>query len=84
MYREGLGGVRINSSHGSHDLHLQVIENTRQHMPDGYVVYDIKGPKIRLGDLYRERGIYYKAREKYEDALLINPDSRRAKRRLNQ
>ncbi len=51
MYREGLGGVRINSSHGSHDLHLKVIENTRRHMPDGYVVYDIKGPKIRLGDL---------------------------------
>ncbi len=51
MYEAGLGGVRINSSHGSPDLHLKVIERVRQYMPDGYVVYDIKGPKIRLGDL---------------------------------
>ncbi len=51
MEGAGLSGVRINSSHGSPDLHLRVIEKTRRIMPAGYVVYDIKGPKIRLGDL---------------------------------
>ena len=51
MSGAGLSGVRINSSHGSPDLHLRVIEQSRRFMPSGYVVYDIKGPKIRLGDL---------------------------------
>ncbi|MFO7840431.1 MAG: O-antigen ligase family protein [Desulfosalsimonadaceae bacterium] len=40
--------------------------------------------KIKLGDLYRGQGIYYKAKEKYKDALLIDPDNKGAKRRLNQ
>lgn len=40
------------------------------------------GIRIRLGDLYREQGIYYKAREKYEAALLIDPDNRAAQSRL--
>jgi len=38
--------------------------------------------RIRLGDLYRKQGILFKAREKYEEALLLNPRSRGAKSRL--
>jgi len=51
MVRAGLSGVRINSSHGDASFHDKVIHLTRKHNPDGYVVYDIKGPKIRIGDL---------------------------------
>ncbi len=42
------------------------------------------GIKIRLGDLYRKQGILYKAKEKYEAALIADPDSRSAQRRLER
>ena len=51
MYKEGMTGIRINSSHGSPEAHALAIERSRAVNPEGYVVYDIKGPKIRLGDL---------------------------------
>ncbi len=51
MRDAGLSGVRINCSHGSRELHQQIVKNTRQYLPDGYIVVDIQGPKIRIGDL---------------------------------
>lgn len=51
MYREGMSGVRINSSHGEPEFHKNVILASRKANPAGYIVYDIKGPKIRLGDI---------------------------------
>jgi pyruvate kinase len=50
LYHAGLSGIRINSSHGSMDEHLEMIEKTRATSDDLFIVYDIKGPKIRLGD----------------------------------
>lgn len=51
MYAEGLSGVRINSSHSDFEFQKKIISESRKANPQGYVVYDIKGPKIRLGDL---------------------------------
>ncbi len=51
LYRNGMSGIRINSSHGDRELHRAAIEHSRRACPSGYIVYDIKGPKIRLGDL---------------------------------
>ncbi len=53
MYREGMSGIRINSSHGDPAFHRLAIERSRRINPGGFVVYDVKGPKIRLGDLPR-------------------------------
>ena len=51
MKNSGLSGIRINSSHGDSAAHLRAIREWRRLYPGGYIVYDIKGPKIRLGDL---------------------------------
>lgn len=51
LYDNGLSGIRINNSHGTVDFHLEIIEKSRRFNPDGFIVYDIKGPKIRIGDL---------------------------------
>ncbi len=51
MAAAGLSGIRINSSHSDFEFSRKVIEHWRQMKPGGYVVYDIKGPKIRIGDL---------------------------------
>lgn len=51
LYAKGLSGVRINSSHGSREFHQSIIEESRSVYSEGYIVYDIKGPKIRIGDL---------------------------------
>ncbi|TAL38648.1 MAG: pyruvate kinase [Spirochaetes bacterium] len=50
LYAAGMSGVRINSSHGDPATHARVIAASRAANPEGYVVYDIKGPKMRLGD----------------------------------
>lgn len=51
MHNRGLSGIRINSSHGNFDFHRRVIERWRDISSSGYIVYDLKGPKIRIGDL---------------------------------
>lgn len=51
LYRSGLSGVRINSSHGTPADHEAVVRNARRANPAGYIVYDVKGPKIRIGDI---------------------------------
>jgi pyruvate kinase len=51
LYDNGLSGIRINSSHGAPGDHLKAIERSKKFNPGGYIVYDIKGPKVRLGDI---------------------------------
>ncbi len=68
MYDNGLSGVRINSSHGDPEFHKRVIETSRKINPRGYIVYDIKGPKIRLGDLPEPLAV------KAGDSLLLRTD----------
>jgi pyruvate kinase len=51
LYENGINGIRINSSHGDYDFHRTAIERSREANPGGYIVYDIKGPKIRIGDI---------------------------------
>ncbi len=51
MIQAGLSGIRINSSHGNTEEHARTIKTYRKLTDKGYVVYDIKGPKIRIGDL---------------------------------
>jgi len=51
MYNAGLTGVRINSSHGSPKEHAEIIETARRISKKIFIIYDIKGPKIRIGDI---------------------------------
>lgn len=68
LYGNGMNGIRINSSHGSHEYHKTAIERSRKANPDGYIVYDIKGPKIRLGDIPEPLNV------KAGDTLLLRTD----------
>ena len=68
MYAEGLSGVRINSSHSDHEFQKKIIGASREANPLGYIVYDIKGPKIRLGDLPEPLAV------KAGDALVLRTD----------
>lgn len=38
--------------------------------------------KVTFGDLYKSQGILYKAREKYEQALYLDPGNQKAKKKL--
>jgi len=40
--------------------------------------------KIILGDLYQRQGILFKAREKYEQAIYIDPKNKTARRRIQK
>ena len=40
--------------------------------------------RIKLGDLYQKQGILFKAKGKYEEALLLDPKNRSAKIRLDR
>jgi pyruvate kinase len=51
LFDAGLSGIRINSSHGEPSFHARAIELARAARPEAYIIYDIKGPKIRLGDI---------------------------------
>ena len=53
MKNAGLSGIRINSSHSDAQFQKQLVPAFRKIHPKGYVIVDIKGPKIRLGDLPR-------------------------------
>ncbi|MGM0442447.1 MAG: pyruvate kinase [Elusimicrobiota bacterium] len=55
----GLAAVRINSSHGDLKQHREIIANTRKVSKNIIIIYDIKGPKIRIGDL--EKPMHLKA-----------------------
>lgn len=45
---------------------------------------DVAEFKITLGDLYRRQGILFKAREKYEQAVFIDPENRTAYGRIKE
>ncbi|PKM99196.1 MAG: pyruvate kinase [Elusimicrobia bacterium HGW-Elusimicrobia-2] len=47
----GMSGARINSSHGSTAQHIEIINLARKIKSRPFIIYDIKGPKIRLGDI---------------------------------
>ncbi|MCX7679765.1 MAG: pyruvate kinase [Spirochaetes bacterium] len=68
MYAEGLSGIRINSSHSDFEFQKRIIDASRLANPNGYIVYDIKGPKIRLGDLPQPLPI------KAGDSLVLRTD----------
>ena len=57
---------------------LQVLQRGEKALPS-----DV-GIKISFGDYYKARGILYKAREKYETALLIAPKNKTVLRRLQK
>ena len=49
----GVNGFRLNFSHGSHDVHREVVKNIRaleeKHRRPITILQDLQGPKIRLG-----------------------------------
>jgi len=47
MYKKGMNGVRINTAYGNIEQYAKIIENTRE-IADIPVIFDIKGPEIRL------------------------------------
>ncbi len=58
MINAGLDIVRLNFSHGSYDYHKSTLQEvrkaskiTKKIIP---VIQDLQGPKIRIGDLYKE------------------------------
>jgi pyruvate kinase len=54
LVRAGADVVRVNASHGSHEQHAQIIDWVREVAGETgraiAVLYDLQGPKIRLGD----------------------------------
>lgn len=61
---EGLNIARVNGSHGDHAQHDQIIKTVRQvsmdiNKPIG-ILYDLQGPKIRLGNLGEKGVMLYK------------------------
>ena len=58
LIRAGVDVCRINSSHGSYDLMEAVIKNVRELNKELHthvaVLFDLQGPKLRIGDLKEE------------------------------
>jgi len=58
MIRAGMDVCRINSSHGSHEMVEQIISNVRALNGELHthvaILYDLQGPKLRIGDLEKE------------------------------
>jgi len=55
LIKAGVNVFRLNFSHGTHEYHLQVLENIREAMEKTALIVgilqDISGPKVRIGDL---------------------------------
>lgn len=55
LYRAGMNVVRINFSHGSHEVHKKTIGHVREvakkHQYSIPVLMDLQGPKIRVGTM---------------------------------
>ncbi len=56
----------------------QVMERAEKALPMNSAI------KITLGDLYKKQGILYKAEEKYEQALYVDPKNKQALKRIEQ
>jgi len=67
MITHGMNVARINASHGNHKQHKEIIENLRTAAKATKsnigILYDLQGPKIRIGDLDKE-GVTLKKGEK--------------------
>ena len=57
---------------------MAAMEKAEIAMPDN------PGVRITMGDLYQREGILYKAREKYEQALYIDPKNKKARQRIRK
>ncbi len=57
---------------------MEVMERAEQALPMSSAI------KITLGDLYKKQGILYKAVEKYEQALYVDPMNKNALKRIEQ
>jgi pyruvate kinase len=55
MFKEGVDVCRLNFSHGTHDQHLQVINNilelNDELKTNVAILVDLQGPKIRIGEV---------------------------------
>jgi len=55
LIKEGVDVIRINSAHGTQESHQAIIDNVRAIEKESdqalAILYDIAGPKIRLGDI---------------------------------
>ena len=55
LIKAGANMFRLNFSHGSHEYHLETLNNIRTAMKNVGktvgVLQDISGPKVRIGDL---------------------------------
>jgi len=56
----------------------QVMERAEKALPKDSAI------KITLGDLYKRQGILYKAQEKYEQALYVDPKNKKALKKIEQ
>ncbi|MDP4210250.1 MAG: pyruvate kinase [Bacteroidota bacterium] len=59
MFHEGVDVCRLNFSHGTHDDHLQVINNilelNQELNANVAILADLQGPKIRIGEVENNR-----------------------------
>lgn len=69
---------RFFNRHGQTRQAMDVLERAASLLPEDARI------RILLGDLYRDQGIFYKAEEKYEAALVIDPDNQGVKNRLER
>ena len=58
LIRAGVDVCRINSSHGNNEITKQIIRNVRELNEDLHthvaILFDLQGPKLRIGDLEKE------------------------------
>ncbi len=54
---EGLDGIRLNMSHGTHEEHAQLLSTYRSLKDDLFIMVDVKGRKLRLGDFGEGRSV---------------------------
>ncbi|MDI6804414.1 MAG: pyruvate kinase [Bacteroidota bacterium] len=74
LIQAGMDSTRLNFSHGTHNEHLDYIQNirkaakiTRQNIA---IIQDLQGPKIRIGKLHTEPIVVNK-----NDKIIITTDS---------
>ncbi len=62
LIKAGANMFRLNFSHGSHEYHLNTLNNIRTAMTNlnttVAVLQDISGPKVRIGDLKEPFELY--------------------------
>jgi pyruvate kinase len=61
MIKNGLDVVRLNFSHGAHEIHFEVIKNVRSINDElglnTAILGDLQGPKLRIGEVENEPAI---------------------------